>query len=80
MSDADKTNAKSLYANIAEKGPKVKMLDGDDIRNNFHSHLSFTPSDSMKNNELVAQMYDSLKTEFDHILVPMISPLLYSRK
>ena len=54
MSGAGKTIiAKGIYTHLVEQGQKVKLLDGDEIRNNFHTHLSFDPDDIIKNNELI---------------------------
>ena len=80
MSGAGKTTiAKGIYTHLVEQGQKVKLLDGDEIRNNFHPHLSFSPDDIIKNNELIVQMCESLKTDFNYILVSIISPFKCSR-
>lgn len=81
MSGAGKTTiANGVYTYLVKQGQKVKIIDGDEIRKNSHCYLSFTPDDIIKNNELVVQICESLKANFDYILVSIISPFLHSRQ
>ncbi len=81
MSGAGKTTiASGTFKYLVKQKQKVKLIDGDEIRKNLHSHLSFTHEDIVKNNELVVQLCVTLKANFDYILVSMISPFLHSRK
>lgn len=81
MSGAGKTTiANGVYTNLVEQGLKVKILDGDDIRNKTHTHLSFTPNDIIINNDLIIKMCATLRSDFDYIIVSIISPFLDSRQ
>lgn len=81
LSGSGKTTiTKGLYKHLRNRGKRVKILDGDEIREDLHSQLGFTPDDIRKNNALVAQMCKSLKKDYDYILVALISPFSESRK
>ena len=47
------TLAQGLFNSLIKEGFKVLILDGDDLRNQAHRHLGFTPEDIRKNNELI---------------------------
>tara|TARA_B100001146_G_C16114100_1_gene404999 strand:+ start:140 stop:667 length:528 start_codon:yes stop_codon:yes gene_type:complete len=59
---------------------KVLILDGDDIRNKINIKLSFTPSDILENNRLIINICKKHSSQYDVILVPIISPYEKSRK
>ena len=58
---------------------KVKLIDGDDIREKLHRNLGFTEEDIKKNNQLITQLCLDFIDEYDVILVPIISPYRISR-
>ena len=81
MSGSGKTTiANGVFADLVNRGLKVKILDGDDIRNNTHTELSFTPKDIRINNDLIVKMCAKLRKDYDCIIVSIISPFLDSRQ
>lgn len=73
------TLAQGLFNSLIKEGLKVLILDGDDLRNQAHRHLGFTPEDIRKNNELIVSLCEKKRNEYDFILVPIISPYRDSR-
>ena len=73
------TLAQGLFNSLIKEGFKVLILDGDDLRNQVHRHLGFTPEDIRKNNELIVGLCEKKRNEYDFILVPIISPYRDSR-
>ena len=65
---------------LLKKNFKVLILDGDDIRSNININLSFTPSDILENNRLIVDICKKQSSQYDVILVPIISPYEKSRK
>ena len=65
---------------LLKKNFKVLILDGDDIRSKININLSFTPSDILENNRLIADICKKQSSQYDVILVPIISPYEKSRK
>lgn len=59
---------------------RVLILDGDDVRTRLHRHLGFSESEIKENNALVVGLCIDLRTEYDVVLVPIISPYRESRK
>ena len=81
LSGAGKTTiAIGLSKALKKYGKKVKIIDGDEIRNSIHSKLSFTPKDIEKNNQLIAQLCKNIINNHNFIVVPIISPFRRSRK
>ena len=77
-------SGKSTIANLFKEkleaiGKKVKIFDGDDVRNTLHKHLGFTPEDIKENNRLIAGLCKAEMENYDFILVPIISPFKESR-
>ena len=50
------TIAGSLSKKLIDKNYKVKILDGDEIRETIHSNFKFSPSDIEINNQKVANL------------------------
>jgi len=78
-------SGKSTIANkaseiLTELGCRVMTLDGDVVRSQLHRHLGFSRKDIEENNRLIAGLCKESMTEFDVILVPIISPFRDSRK
>ena len=82
LSGSGKTTiANELYQCLTKnEHRKVKILDGDVIRNTIHRHLGFSPEDINENNVLIAKLCVEYKNEYDVITVPIISPFIESRQ
>jgi len=81
LSGSGKTTiANELSDNLIKLNKKVKIIDGDQIRNSLHKNLSFHPKDIELNNKKIALMCKDLIQNFDFLLVPIISPFRRSRK
>lgn len=72
--------ADSVAEALRNQGREVRVIDGDDVRATAHRHLGFSPEDIRENNRLVALLCQDSLSEFDIILVPLISPFRDSRK
>lgn len=73
------TIASELSARLKEDGHRVKILDGDDVRNSITSHLGFSFDDIIENNLTIAEIARNESTNYDYILVPVISPFKEGR-
>ncbi len=75
MSGSGKTTLSSEVKIILQKQCyTVRIVDGDDVRNNYKKKLRFNRSDVMTNNMYIAQKCQDLRAECDVILAPVISP------
>jgi adenylyl-sulfate kinase len=74
------TIAANLKERLAAQGKEVLTLDGDDVRKTLHQHLGFSPDDIKLNNQLIAELCSSRRTEADYILVPVIAPFAEVRE
>lgn len=81
MSGAGKTTiAENVSAQLRENDLHPLILDGDAIRGSLHKHLSFSKEDIMENNRLISELCVQKVTEYDVIIVPIISPYKISRE
>ena len=81
LSGSGKTTiAKGLYNELRRFGKKVKILDGDEIRESLHTELGFTHKDIELNNEKIALLCKSFIKTYDFIIVPIIAPFTQSRQ
>jgi len=81
LSGSGKTTiANSLSEILIKQNYKVKILDGDEIRESIHSDLGFSPEDIAVNNQKVAFLCKEMIGTYDFIIVPIISPFSRSRK
>ena len=81
MSGVGKSTLSNLLVDrIKKKGLSTLILDGDYVRKHFHSHLSFTQEDILENNRLVAELCVKNLSNYDLILVPIISPFAKGRR
>jgi len=81
LSGSGKTTiATSISKKLIKKNYKVKILDGDKIRDSIHTNLGFSPSDIELNNQKIAFLCKELMGSFDLVIVPIISPFSRSRK
>jgi adenylyl-sulfate kinase len=80
LSGAGKTTlAEAVRDRLAAMGMTVLILDGDQVREEFHRDLGFTPEDIRENNRLIAELCAMRRDECDAILVPVISPFRDAR-
>ena len=73
------TVANSVKEIFEQKGYRVLVLDGDNVRQELHQHLGFSPSEIKQNNLLIAKLCRKHRCENDIIFVPIISPYRESR-
>lgn len=75
LSGAGKTTlAYQAAQKLEREGKSICILDGDQIRQKQSAHLSFTPEDIRKNNQIVSQLCLERRYQYDYIFVPLISP------
>lgn len=76
------TLADALHETLVSHGKRVLILDGDAVRERFHTHLGFTPEDIMENNHLIQVLCKEAvdSNQYDFVLVPVIAPFLQSRQ
>lgn len=76
LSGAGKTTIANLVREFfTAKGLNVRIIDGDDVRDNRKKRLGFSPEDIEENNRLIANLCSTERNNYDFILVPVISPL-----
>ena len=81
LSGSGKTTiANRTSEKLTNSGYQVKTLDGDIVRTQLHRQLGFSRADIEENNRLICGLCKDSVTEFDVILVPIISPFRASRK
>ena len=69
LSGSGKTTiAKGLACELVKLKKKVKIIDGDNIRNSIHSKLGFTPADIELNNREIALLCKNFIKDFDIII------------
>lgn len=73
------TLAQKLACHLQSNGFTTLTLDGDQIRNQYHVHLSFSKEDIIENNRLIAELCRNNSLKYDVIIVPIISPYAVSR-
>ena len=61
-------------------GKSFKVLDGDEIRKEFHLDLKFTPQDILENNRLILELCKKEEGRVDFMFVSIISPFKKSRE
>ncbi|MBC7952334.1 MAG: adenylyl-sulfate kinase [Rhodospirillaceae bacterium] len=81
LSGAGKTTvAEGVAALLSERGVTVAILDGDDVRARFHTHLGFSEADIKENNRLIGLLCQEQRGDADVILVPVIAPYRSARQ
>jgi adenylylsulfate kinase len=73
------TLAEKVFDYFIKKNKKVKLLDGDEMRNGIHSDLDFSKEGILKNNKRVIQLCHNYNGVFDIVLVSVITPFQASR-
>ena len=64
---------------LRNQGQSVQVLDGDAVRKTHQPPLGFSPEDIRENNRLMVKLCQESISEYDVILVPIISPFRGSR-
>lgn len=78
-------SGKTTIANRASErlrrlNKKVKIYDGDVVREGINRHLTFSPEHIDENNRLIAAFCLENSPLYDYIFVPVISPFSASRE
>ena len=80
LSGAGKSSlAEAAQDRLEAGGFRVLILDGDQVRDEFHRDLGFTTGDIETNNRLIAELCADRRDKTDIMLVPIISPFRSSR-
>ena len=80
LSGSGKTTISNvLREKLIDQGKRVRILDGDVIRESLHKSLGFSRKDIKENNRLIAKWVKDHLYRFDYILVPIISPYIEDR-
>lgn len=80
LSGSGKTTlSKKLMKKLSSKKFKVKIVDGDQFRKKNKIKKNFTKKNIKENNLSIIRYLDKIKSNFDFILVAVISPLLITR-
>lgn len=75
MSGSGKTTlSNELEELFVEKGYSVRIVDGGDVRAQDDYKLGFGHADVMINNMRIAALCNEVRSEYDAIIVPVISP------
>ena len=81
LSGSGKTTvARAIKTLLEAHDCSVLILDGDDVRERLHVDIGFSEQDIKKNNSLIADLCQTYRSDYDVILVPIISPYEISRK
>ena len=81
LSGSGKSTISDATARILRsQGHSVRILDGDAVRKTHQPPLGFSPDDIRENNRLVVKLCQESISEYDVILVPIISPFRNSRE
>jgi len=67
---------------LLKANKKVKVYDGDAVRERINRSLTFSPEHIRENNKIIAELClkDTKSNQYDYILVPVISPFQESRE
>lgn len=75
LSGAGKTTlASAVFNELQGKGYKVKVIDGDVFRQTLCKDLGFSREDRIENASRLGAYAESLRQEFDFILIAIINP------
>jgi adenylyl-sulfate kinase len=80
LSGAGKSTVACLAKKALEdKGLKVAVVDGDEVRAQYGFPIGFTPEEIKRNNSFIVTHCEKIRSMWDVILVPVISPFRESR-
>ncbi len=83
LSGSGKTTiAKEVERLLLKADKKIKVYDGDAVREQINKNLTFTPEDIKENNRIIASLClkDIDTNKYDYVFVPVISPFQESRE
>jgi len=81
LSGSGKTTLSEAVSTILEKkGYQVKLLDGDVVRESYGKSLGFSKEDILLNNKIIADLTVKSMSDYDAIIVPVISPFEEGRE
>ena len=76
LSGSGKTTlSRILLSKLTQKSYQAKLMDGDEVRKQFHPHLGFSKENIIANNSFITHLCIQAQPFFDFILVSAISPL-----
>ena len=64
---------------LTAQGLTVCIIDGDTVRESYQQKLGFSREEVMQNNLHIATLCQKVRSDFDVILVPVISPFALVR-
>ena len=65
---------------LTAQGLTVCIIDGDTVRDSYQQKLGFSRDEVMQNNLHIATLCQKVRSDFDVILVPVISPFALVRQ
>ena len=74
MSGSGKTSLASELESIVSRNYKISIVDGDNVRDGDITKLGFGYEDVLINNSRIANYCDEIRSDYDLVLVPVISP------
>lgn len=83
LSGSGKTTIVKEVLRLLEKADKkIKVYDGDVVREQINKNLTFSPEHIKENNRIIAELCleDINSGQYDYIFVPVISPFQESRE
>ena len=81
LSGSGKTTiAEETASTLVSKSWSVNIIDGDVLRNTVGAHLGFSIPDIFESNRLAIQLCEDIKSDYDVVLVPRISPFVRARE
>ena len=81
MSGSGKTTLSSaVKQELTAQGLTVCIIDGDTVRESYQQKLGFSRAEVMQNNLHIATLCQKVRSDFDVILVPVISPFALVRQ
>ena len=75
MSGSGKSTLSSaVKQELTAQGLTVCIIDGDTVRDSYQQKLGFSRAEVMQNNLHIASLCQKVRSDYDVILVPVISP------
>ena len=79
LSGAGKTTLAKALDNILKKKYKTILIDGDEFRKKTKTINKFTSVNIIKNNLSIIKHIETIKNDYDYVLVAVIAPLVETR-
>jgi adenylylsulfate kinase-like enzyme len=81
MSGSGKSTLSSaIKQELTAQGLTVCIIDGDTVRESYQQKLGFSRAEVMQNNLHIASLCQKVRSDYDVILVPVISPFAVVRQ